>query len=110
MSYAYIRKAPFDLETHRVVREQVGPEGPEGLLVHLVFRRGEELEFIDVWDSEQDWERFQSERLGPAVQAAQGDRGAPTAPTASSSTSSTEIEVVDLLVGATDAVAALSIV
>ena len=58
MSYAYIRKAPFDLETHRVVRDQLGPEAPEGLLVHLVFRRGEELEFIDVWDSEQDWERF----------------------------------------------------
>jgi hypothetical protein len=107
MSYAYIRKAPFDLETHRVVREQVGPEVPEGLLVHLVFRRGEELEFIDVWDSEQDWERFQSDRLGRAVQAAQGERGTAAAPTASSST---EIDVVDLLVGAAEAVAALSIV
>jgi hypothetical protein len=108
MSYAYIRKAPFDLETHRVVREQVGSEAPAGLLVHLVFRRGEQLEFIDVWDSEQDWERFQSERLGPAVQAAQRDQA--VAPAAATASFSTQIEVVDLLVGSAEAVAALSIV
>jgi hypothetical protein len=108
MSYAYIRKAPFDLETHRAVRKQVGPEAPDGLLVHLVFQRGEELEFIDVWDTEHDWERFWSERLGPAVQAVQSDHGAAAAPLAA--VSSTPIQVVDLLVGSVEAVAALSVV
>src|SRR5271157_2803426 len=108
MSYACIRKAPFDLETHRAVRKQVGPEAPEGLLVHLVFQRGEQLEFIDVWKTEQDWECFQAERLGPALQAARSNQGAGAAPPAP--VSSTQIQVVDLLVGSADAVAALSVV
>ena len=107
MSYAYIRKAPFDLETHRAVRQQVGPEAPAGLLVHMVFLRGGELEFIDVWESEQDWERFESKSLGPVIQAMQTQSRAEAAPTGSSST---QIEVVDLLVGSPDALATLSTV
>ncbi len=108
MSYAYIRKAPFDLETHRAVRKQVGAEAPEGLLVHLVFRRGEQLEFIDVWDTQQDWECFQSERLGPALETVRSNQGEGSASPAP--VSSTQIQVVDLLVGSAEAVAALGVV
>ncbi len=107
MPFAYMRNAPFDTETHRAVREQLGDQVPEGLLVHLVFQRDGGLEFIDVWESAQDCERFQSEQLGPAVEAVQRGRGAGRAPPA---VASTPIEVVDLLVGSPEAIAEMSIV
>jgi len=109
MAYAFIRKAPFDADTHRSVRERIGPESPEGLVLHLVFRGDGDLEFLDVWESEEDWARFQSERLGPAVQATLRERGAsmadaPTPPTP------TQIDVIDVMVGSAEAVAATSLV
>jgi hypothetical protein len=102
-----MRKAPFDIETHRAVRERLGGQVPQGLLVHLVFQRDEGLEFLDVWESAEDWERFQSEQLGPAVAAVRSDQRIGGAPTA---VASTPIEVIDLLVGSSDAIAQLSIV
>jgi hypothetical protein len=107
MPYAYMRKAPFDAETHRAVRDRIGDQVPKGLLVHLVFERDGGLEFIDVWESAQDWERFQAEQLGPAVAAVQGGRDAGAAP---APVASTPIEVVDLLVGSPEAIAGMSIV
>jgi len=107
MPFAYMRKAPFDVETHRAVRERIGDQVPKGLLVHLVFQRDGELEFMDVWESAQDWERFQAEQLGPAVAAMRPGRDGGSAPTA---VASTPIEVIDLLVGSSEAIARMSIV
>lgn len=109
MAYAFMRKAPFDADTHRSVRERIGPEPPKGLVLHLVFRGDGELEFLDVWETEEDWARFQSERLGPAVQALLVERGATNAD-APSPPSSAQIEVIDLMVGSPEAVAHASLV
>jgi hypothetical protein len=109
MPYAFMRKAPFDADTHRSVREHIGPETPVGLVLHLVFRRDGDLEFLDVWETEEDWARFQSERLGPAVQATLRERGASqgSAPTP---VPAAQIEVIDAMVGSAGAVAAISLV
>lgn len=107
MPFAYMRKAPFDVETHRAVREEIGDDVPHGLLVHLVFRRAGELEYVDVWESAQDWERFQAEQLAPAVATVQRDGRTGLATTEDAAT---PIEVIDLLVGSPEAIAALSAV
>ena len=51
---------------------------PAGLLLHVAGPTAEGFRMIDVWQSEQDWERFRSERLEPAI-AALGGPGRPQA-------------------------------
>ena len=48
--------------------QAMGAEKPPGLIVHLALERQEGgLRYIDVWESEQDWNRFVEDRLHPAV-------------------------------------------
>jgi hypothetical protein len=42
----------------------------DGGLFHIAGFTGDGLRVVDVWDSQQDFERFQQERLMSAVQAA----------------------------------------
>ncbi|HEV7534668.1 MAG TPA: hypothetical protein VGP90_03485 [Acidimicrobiia bacterium] len=42
---------------------------PNGLLVHTVVNIGGRLTIIDVWESQDDWEKFADSRLGPAFAA-----------------------------------------
>ena len=67
MTYAFIRDVPISEDQYREVRAEIGDEVPKGLLTHLVFRRDDGLRYIDVWDSQADWERFREERVDPAV-------------------------------------------
>ena len=43
---------------------------PKGLISHLAVELpGGGLRYIDVWESEHDWDRFAEERLHPVVHA-----------------------------------------
>ena len=39
---------------------------PNGLIVHTAVNIGGRLTIIDVWESQDDWEKFSESRLGPA--------------------------------------------
>jgi len=39
---------------------------PNGLIVHTVVNVGGRLTIIDVWESQDDWQKFADGRLGPA--------------------------------------------
>jgi hypothetical protein len=39
---------------------------PNGLIVHTAVNLGGRLTIIDVWESQEDWEKFAESRLGPA--------------------------------------------
>jgi hypothetical protein len=39
---------------------------PDGLIVHTVVNLDGRLTIIDVWESQDDWEKFAESRLGPA--------------------------------------------
>ncbi len=68
MAYAITMDIPIDLATYQQIIAGLGPEPPEGLLVHLCVERAEGgLRYIDVWESRDAWERFQEERLHPVV-------------------------------------------
>ncbi len=68
MSYAFTQDVPIDSATYGRILEGLGDEPPKGLIVHLVVERPEGgLRYIDVWDSEADWDRFAEERLHPVV-------------------------------------------
>jgi hypothetical protein len=60
-------KVPIDTAAYQRIKAQLGPEPPDGLIVHLVVAHEQGLQYIDVWESREHWERFQEERLHPVV-------------------------------------------
>ncbi len=68
MTYAFTQDAPIDATVYRRVLDGLGDEPPKGLIVHLAVERPEGgLRYFDVWESEEDWDRFAEERLHPVV-------------------------------------------
>jgi hypothetical protein len=68
MTFAYTQDLPIDAATYGIISEGIGFEPPEGLIVHLaVALPGGGLRYIDVWETEDDCERFIEERVHPVV-------------------------------------------
>ena len=97
MSYVMVYDVPADEKMYRQVTAAIGGEKPEGLVVHLVLQAETGLRHIEVWDSQQDWQRFRDERLGPAIHAvltAAGFTDMPPDPQVQ------EFQLVDVWIGA----------
>ena len=68
MTYAFTQDVPIDATFYRRVLDSLGDEPPKGHIVHLAVERPEGgLRYFDVWESEQDWDRFAEERLHSVV-------------------------------------------
>ncbi len=68
MTYAITNVVGLDEAAYKAMQAQVGPEVPKGLIVHLAVKRPEGgLRYIDVWESEEDCQHFEDERLHPVV-------------------------------------------
>jgi hypothetical protein len=68
MTYAFSQDVPIDAVFYQRVTDGLGDEPPKGLISHIAMERPEGgLRYIDVWESEQDWDRFAEERLHPVV-------------------------------------------
>ncbi len=96
MPYAFQYDVPADEEFYRRVAAEIGDEQPKGVVAHLVLKHDRGMRHIGVWESKEDWERFQSERVGPALEkvfAAVGVANLPPLPAAQ------ELELVDALLG-----------
>jgi hypothetical protein len=66
--YAFTQDVPIDAAFYRRITDGLGDTPPEGLIVHLAIVRPEGgLRYIDVWETEQDSDRFASEHLHPVV-------------------------------------------
>lgn len=82
MTYAFTQDVPIDAGVYQKVLDRLGDDPPNGMISHVAIERPEGgLRYIDVWESEEDWDRFAEERLHPAVQpilsAAFGDNFPP---------------------------------
>ena len=67
-TYAFTEDVPIDAAFYERLRAGIGDELPKGLITHLVVERPEGgLRYIDVWESKQDWDRFEQERVHPVV-------------------------------------------
>lgn len=82
MPFATIQDAPATEEMYQDVRAQLGDETPKGLLAHVALKAEGGLQYIDVWETEADWDRFHAEKLGPAVDAMLTKFGVPRPVTA----------------------------
>jgi hypothetical protein len=79
--YAYCLDMPgANEETARRVDDAVGPAPVAGLVAHVSGPSKDGWRIIDVWATEADQQRFQAERLGPAVEKVTGGMAAPSRP------------------------------
>jgi hypothetical protein len=68
MTFAFTQDVPIDAAAYARIIDALGPETAPGMLVHIALERPEGgLRYIDVWESEEDCDRFSEERLHPAV-------------------------------------------
>ena len=68
MTYAFTQDVPIDAAFYGRITEELGPEPPKGLIVHLAIERPEGgLRYVDVWETQQDCDRFTDERLHPVI-------------------------------------------
>jgi len=96
MPYACFYDVPGNERMYAQVKAEIGEEQPKGLILHLVIKREDGLRHFEVWESRQEWERFQQERVAPAVAkmlAAVGVTEPPPRPEAQ------EMELVDIRTG-----------
>jgi hypothetical protein len=68
MTYTLQYDVPGDAGTYERVKEAIGHETPDGLRLHLVVvPPGGGLRHIEVWDSQAQRDRFDRERVTPAL-------------------------------------------
>jgi hypothetical protein len=68
MTYAFIHDVPADEQMYRLIRAKLPTETPKGMSCHLVIKRPEGgLRYVDVWETEADWDRFRTEHVEPVV-------------------------------------------
>jgi hypothetical protein len=69
MSYGLVQDVPASWQDYERLSVGVVEPPPIGLIVHLAGPTDEGIRVIEVWDSDRDWESFQTERLAPVVAA-----------------------------------------
>jgi hypothetical protein len=66
--YSFTQDVPIDAEFYGRIVEGLGPQPPDGLIVHLAIERPEGgLRYLDVWETQEQCDRFSEERLHPVV-------------------------------------------
>jgi hypothetical protein len=74
MPYAFTQDVPIDAAFYKRITDALGDDPPKGFIAHIAAERPEGgLRYIDVWESEQDWDRFAEERLHPVVHLLLGE-------------------------------------
>ncbi len=74
MPYAFTQDVLIDAAFYRRITEGLGDQAPKGLIVHIAIERPEGgLRYVDVWETEEDWNTFADERLHPVVHPLLGE-------------------------------------
>ena len=83
MTYAVVADLPGgEWETYEKITAEAGVEdaAPEGLIVHVAGQTDTGTRIIDVWESEDAYNTFVADRLGPAVARVTGAEGGTSQP------------------------------
>jgi hypothetical protein len=76
MPVVVLTDMPADVEQYDAVAEKINPEQdpPAGMILHSAAAKpGGGMRNVDIWESEDAYNRFRDERLMPAVQEVAGD-------------------------------------
>jgi hypothetical protein len=96
VSYAFYYDVPGDEALYQRVKDRIGQEAAAGQLLHLVTKIDGGLRHVNVWQTKDDWQRYQRERVGPAVGAVLAASGIPAS---GAPPLEQELHLVDLEVG-----------
>jgi hypothetical protein len=84
MPVVVIETAPVGVPIEAVdaVFRSLGVESdpPPGMIFHVTVDRGGRAQHIDVWETEDHYRRFETERVQPAVERVRASRGAANTP------------------------------
>lgn len=69
MTYAFTYEVPIDAEVYARIKDGIGTERAPGMIAHLAYRTESGLRYVDVWQTKDDWDKFEHERLHPVVHA-----------------------------------------
>ena len=58
------------IEQYEEVAGKIGTDKPQGAHVHIAGKNGRGLQVIEVWDSQEDIDRYMNAGLGKAMEAA----------------------------------------
>ena len=67
MTYAFTYEVPITTEIYASIKAGIGPQRPPGLIAHLAYRTENGLQYVEVWQSKDDWQAFEIDRLHPVV-------------------------------------------
>ena len=76
MAYAVVMEFDVDLDTHLKIGEAVGDAPVKGLILHAAGPSERGVHSLAVWERKEDYKRFFSERMLPALQQL-GNPGGP---------------------------------
>jgi hypothetical protein len=72
VTYACVQDIASSWEQYERITAAIVEPAPSGLILHLAGPTDEGFRIIGVWDNEEAWQRFQAERLAPAIAALGG--------------------------------------
>src|SRR5262245_46614682 len=72
MAYAFVHDIASTWEQYESITATLVEPAPPGLVIHVAGPTDEGFRIIAVWDSEEAWQRFRSDRLEPAIAALGG--------------------------------------
>lgn len=72
MAYAFVQDVPASWQQYQQTVAGLLEPIPVGLILHVAGPTAEGVRVIDIWESEQAWQRFRVERLAPAIVALGG--------------------------------------
>jgi hypothetical protein len=72
VAYALVQDVASTWEQYERVTAPTVEPLPEGLILHVAGPTDEGFRIIDVWETKEAWQRFQAERVAPAVAALGG--------------------------------------
>ena len=75
--YGFVQDVPANEEMYEQIKSRLGDEPPKRLVAHVVLTRDGGLRYVDVWETQADWERFRDEEVEPAVDAVLSAIGLP---------------------------------
>jgi hypothetical protein len=96
MTYAFIQDVPANAEMYAKIRAKLPTDAPQGLISHVAIEHEGGLRYVDVWASQDDWERFRDAQVEPAVGDVLAEYGLPHD---HSLVTTTEVTVVDAWLG-----------
>jgi hypothetical protein len=72
LTYAFVQDVAASWDQYERVTAELMDLAPAGLILHIAGPTEDGFRTIDLWESEQAWQRFQAERLAPAIAALGG--------------------------------------